>query len=125
MRILVSLLALVGALSCRSTPTPAVERPFDGVGLTGWVGDLRYWRVEDGSLIGESTEALPCPATTYLVWNGPDVEDFELSFEFRIRGGNSGVQFRSRRGAGLEVLGYQADMDAAGEWTGGLYEQGG
>lgn len=113
--------------SCAAPPTePAKElNPFDGETLTGWTGDPRYWRVEGGAIVGESTAEVPCEATTYLTWTGGALEDFHLELEVRLWGGNSGVQVRSLPGAGFEVTGYQADLDAANEWSGGVYEQGG
>ena len=31
---------------------------FNGKDLTGWVGDLNYWKVEDGAIVGRSVEKL-------------------------------------------------------------------
>ena len=100
-------------------------RPFDGRSLAGWEGDPRFWRVEDGAIVGESTPQTPCGQSTWLVWTGAEVEDFELTLEVRLLGGNSGIQVRSQRREDFQVDGLQVDLDAAGEWTGGLYEQGG
>ncbi len=99
--------------------------PFDGATLSDWEGDPRFWRIEAGAIVGESTTENPCTETTYLIWTGGEVADFDLRLEFRLHGGNSGVQFRSQRRAGFQVAGYQADLDLANEWTGGLYEQDG
>ncbi len=97
---------------------------FDGASLEGWSGDRRFWSVEEGAIVGRSTPEVPCERSTYLIWEGGELEDFELRFEFQLRGGNSGAQFRSSRGEGWEeVSGYQADL--APRWTGGLYEQNG
>ncbi len=104
---------------------PALLTPFDGRTLAGWEGDPRFWRVEEGTIVGESTVENPCERTTYLVWRGGTVGDFELTLAWRIRGGNSGVQFRSRAASPFEVAGYQADIEAGPDWTGGLYEQDG
>ncbi len=120
--------AALAALSCRTTDERAKARPlslFNGETLEGWNGDPRFWRVENGAIVGESTPANPCERTTYLVREDLEAEDFELELAFRIAGGNSGVQFRSRASGELGVAGYQADLDAAHEWTGGLYEQDG
>ncbi|NOT31312.1 MAG: DUF1080 domain-containing protein, partial [Planctomycetes bacterium] len=110
-------------------PDRAAERAlFDGRSLTGWEGDPRFWRVEEGVLVGESTAANPCDATNYLVWRGGEVGDFELELEWRFPGGapgNSGVQFRSRADSPATVAGYQADLESGPDWTGGLYEQDG
>jgi putative heme-binding domain-containing protein len=96
--------------------------------LEGWEGDSRFWRVEDGAIVGESTVANPCDETTYLVWRGDEVADFELTLAWRFatpEGANSGVQFRSRATSPRDVAGYQADLETGSDWTGGLYEQGG
>ena len=131
-------LALAGCAGTSAPPTaPPESAPalalFDGHSLAGWEGDARYWRVEGGALVGESTVANPCPETTYLVWRGSgegeaEVDDFELELEWRFPGGvpgNSGVQFRSRAPSVRAVAGYQADLESGPDWTGGLYEQDG
>lgn len=106
--------------------TPAKPRElFDGASLAGWRGEARFWSVRDGALVGESTAANPCRETTYLVWDGGTVGDFELEFDYRIVGGNSGVQFRSREPSALAIAGYQADIEDGPSWTGCLYEQEG
>ncbi|HEX6885622.1 MAG TPA: family 16 glycoside hydrolase [Planctomycetota bacterium] len=128
---------LLLAAACNAPPPPpaaapgaasGVILPFDGTTLAGWEGDARFWRVEDGALVGESTAANPCAETTYLVWRGGQVVDFELELEWRFvsaEGANSGVQFRSRAPSPQDVTGYQADLETGPDWTGGLYEQGG
>jgi len=125
--------ALLLAAACNAPPSPpraasGVVLPFDGATLADWEGDPRFWRVEDGVIVGESTPANPCAETTYLVWRGGQVVDFELELEWRFatpEGANSGVQFRSRASAPGDVTGYQADLETGPDWTGGLYEQGG
>jgi hypothetical protein len=129
-------LALTLSIACH-TDAPAPTAPpqlseanapaslFDGRSLAGWDGDPRFWRVENGCIVGESTAANPCDATTYLTWRGGTLEDFELSFEYRIVGGNSGVQFRSESRDGWQIAGFQADIEDGPNWTGCLYEQDG
>lgn len=92
--------------------------------LSEWSGDERFWRVEEGVIIGESTKELPCETTTYLIREGVTAQDFELECMYRITGGNSGVQFRTQRN-GESVRGYQADLEDGPNWTGCLYEQDG
>jgi len=121
-------LLLVAALAPLSVPAqedapPAVDLLANG--LDAWEGDLGYWRLEGDVLVGESRPERPLERTTYLTWNGGEVADFELTFQFRIQGGNSGLQFRSRRGAEHAVSGYQADIEDGPSWTGGIYEQDG
>src|SRR5437870_9790539 len=105
---------------------------FDGKTLTGWDGDAAFWRVADGTIVGETTTERPLKANTFIVWRGGTTKDFELKQEYRISttnpAGNSGVQFRSSLSpdAGRWVMrGYQADIDAANTYTGQLYEERG
>jgi type 1 glutamine amidotransferase len=98
---------------------------FDGKTLEGWDGDPRFWSVEQGAITGRTTPAKPAPGNTFLIWRGGTPGDFELHVKFRIVGGNSGVQYRSRELDKWVIGGYQADFDAAGQWTGSLYEERG
>ena len=65
---------------------------FDGQTLTGWRGDTNFWKVVDGAIVGESTDANPCNDNTFLVWDHGEVDDFELRLQFRISGERSGQQ---------------------------------
>lgn len=93
---------------------------FDGKSLEGWEGDKSLWKVENGSIVGDSAgikynEFL---ATTKRYG------DFELRLEFKLHGGagNSGVQFRSQRVEdSREVAGYQADIGE--KYWGCLYDE--
>lgn len=101
---------------------------FDGKTLTGWDGDPKFWRAENGSIVGESTPENQVTRNTFLIWRGGTLKDFELKTDFRMSGTNSGIQFRSREipEAGKWVLGgYQADMDASNTYTGGMAEERG
>ena len=93
---------------------------FDGESLAGWDGEPRYWRVEDGTIVGESTEATRLKGSTFLIWQGGDVADFELKAEFKLRNHNSGIQYRCfPHGEKPWVVGgYQADISKDNEWTG-------
>ncbi|MEM8711078.1 MAG: family 16 glycoside hydrolase, partial [Planctomycetota bacterium] len=135
--LLAGLTLLLSSPASSASPQPA-EPPasletnqvtiFDGKSLDGWRGDERFWSVENGAIVGRSTAEVPCTETTYLALTGEgrDFRDFDLSLEFWIDGqrSNSGVQFRSLAGPGHGMTGYQADLDAARDWTGGLYETG-
>jgi hypothetical protein len=103
------------------------ERITNGRDLTGWKGDSRYWRFEDGAITGETTEANKGTGPTYLVWKGGEAADFELRGQYRFAGdyGNSGVQYRSQEGADFLVTGYQADFEVGDQWNGVLVEMGG
>jgi hypothetical protein len=100
---------------------------FNGKTLTGWNGDPAFWRVEKGTIVGESTADKPLKQNTFIIWSGA-ARDFELKLDFKMTGGNSGVQYRSAPvpEAGKYVLrGYQADIDAKDTYTGQLYEERG
>ncbi|WP_437206936.1 family 16 glycoside hydrolase [Planctomicrobium sp. SH664] len=99
---------------------------FDGKSLAGWRGDAAIWRVEDGTIVGETTPEKTIPQNTFLVWDQGEVDDFVLKLKFRISGekaANSGVQIRSKQREDGRMIGYQADFDLAGKWVGGIYEE--
>ena len=95
---------------------------FNGKDLSGWEGEEGFWSVQDGAITGITTPKKPVKHSTYLMWRGGKVADFELRFSYRIPAGNSGVQFRSRELDDWDVAGYQADFDAPNQWTGCLYD---
>jgi hypothetical protein len=101
---------------------------FDGKTLTGWDGDPKFWRVENGTIVGESTPEKVVDVNTFLIWRAGTVKDFELKAEFRLNGGNSGIQYRSKNMTEVGpwvVGGYQADMDFANMYPGQLGEERG
>jgi 3-keto-disaccharide hydrolase len=71
---------------------------FDGVSLKGWDGNPKFWRVEDGAIVGESTPTNPS-GNNYLVYRDLEAKDFTLKFEIKVEGsGGSGIQYRSKTG---------------------------
>lgn len=116
---------LAGAAAAAEGPQPDAEGfvpLMNGRDMTGWEGEPGWWTIEDGALTGQSTPQKPCNKQTYLMWRAGRVADFELKLKYRIAGGNSGVQFRSRELPNWDIAGYQADLDAPGQWTGCLYD---
>lgn len=107
------------------------EQIFNGTSLDGWEGDPTFWRVENGTIVGESTPEKEVEQNTFLIWRGGTLGDFDLKVEFRLNAGNSGVQYRSEQlpesdSIGKWVLkGYQADIDFDNNYTGMLYEERG
>ncbi len=99
---------------------------FNGKDLTGWDGDPRVWSVEDGAIVGH-TKDVPLKQNTFLIWKDGKVKNFKLTLEFKLEGGNSGIQYRSKVIDPKQwiVGGYQADMDGANQYTGILYEERG
>jgi hypothetical protein len=99
---------------------------FDGKSLSGWEGDTKYWRVENGSLIGEITPETLLKTNSFIVWQGGEPGDFELKGSFKIaEKGNSGINYRSEKVADIPnaLRGYQADIDGANRYTGQNYEE--
>ncbi len=89
-----------------------------------WSGDPMFWSVDGDVLVGRSTPENPCKRSTFLVHEGT-FTDFDLSLEYMVARGNSGVQFRSAEDGKWNVVGYQADLEDGPNWIGGIYEQGG
>jgi hypothetical protein len=99
---------------------------FDGKTLQGWSGLAANWSVQDGAITGENKADAPVAQNTFLVYEKP-VKDFELTLEFKIVGGNSGIQYRSKvfDKDKFIVGGYQADIDANKRYMGINYEERG
>ena len=118
--------------SCDSTTAQhsqdGFKKLFDGKSLDGWKGDKMVWRVEDNSIVGETTAEHPIKSNTFLIYDNDQPADFELVAEFRISdAGNSGIQYRSSTVDSLPftLKGYQADIDGGNVYTGQNYEERG
>jgi len=93
---------------------------FDGKSLEGWRGRDDLWSVEDGMIVGRTTEADPIAQNTFLILDQEIEGDFELMLQFKLEGGNSGIQYRSvvKDESEFVVGGYQADFDATNKYSG-------
>jgi hypothetical protein len=127
-------LALVVVLTAGAAPLFAQEDPkseegfvplFNGKDLTDWDGNPDFWSARDGVIRGETTAEKPTKGNTFLIWRGGTLEDFELRLSFRMRSGNSGVQYRSKDHGGWRVRGYQAEVANEPGRAGFLYHEGG
>jgi hypothetical protein len=108
---------------------------FDGKTLAGWEGEEKFWRVEDGEIIGQITPGNEIKRNTFLIWRGGVTGDFELKLRYRISDrGNSGINYRSEEltDAKFSLKGYQFDIDGGGRGdattvrhTGNNYEERG
>ncbi len=98
---------------------------FNGEDLSGWDGDPRLWSVKDGVIRGETTKENPARGNTFLVWRDGTLKDFELKLKFKIRNGNSGVQYRSKEFDKWRIGGYQAEVENAPGKVGFLYHEAG
>ena len=69
---------------------------FDGVSLKGWDGNPRFWRVEDGAIVGESTPQNPS-GNSYISYRDIEAHDFNLNMEIKVEGtAGTGIQYRSK-----------------------------
>jgi hypothetical protein len=100
---------------------------FNEKDLSGWQGDPKVWSVEDAVIVGRTTAEAPLKNNTFLIWKDGELGDFRLTLEYRIEGGNSGVQYRSKviDPEKWIVGGYQADIDSKPVYTGILYDEQG
>jgi hypothetical protein len=142
------LLISLGATSFAAETTKAANEPplaarklgkeqkiFNGKDLDDWAGNEKLWSVKDGAIVGQTTADNPIKHNTFLVWTGGQVDNFELTFKYKITPNNdkgfanSGVQYRSRVNQpgefGPIVSGYQADFEAGKTYSGILYEEKG
>lgn len=101
---------------------------FDGKTLEGWEYDPVYWRVENGTLVGEVTPSTLLSRNTFIIKKGLLLSDFELKVEYRISSrGNSGINYCSGKIDSLPyaMRGYQADINGQNNYTGQNYEERG
>ncbi len=96
---------------------------FNRQNLDGWDGNPKFWSVKDGTITGQTTTDNPTKGNTFLIWRQGAVDDFVLRLSYKIDGGNSGIQYRSKELDPWVVAGYQADIDAKDTFTGILYEE--
>jgi len=95
---------------------------FDGKTLTGWEGNPKVWRVENGEIVGGSMQGNP---RNEFLTTKRAFYNFRLKLEYKLIGAegfvNGGVQFRSQRATNPpnEMIGYQADIGHG--HTGSLY----
>lgn len=95
---------------------------FNGKDLSGWVipADTALFSVEDGEIVGRTKGDLK--KNEFLVTDRA-YGDFHLKAKVKLRNGNSGIQFRSKRADDGAVSGPQADV--ADAYWGLLYEERG
>ena len=96
------------------------ESIFDGKSLKNWDGNPDFWRVEERTITGQTTKDKPTKGNTFIIWRGGELGDFELKLEYRMVGGNSGIQYRSFEVKDNKwvIGGYQADFEAGTTYSG-------
>lgn len=117
---------LVTSNSFAESKPPVIEL-FDGKTFNGWQSNSKYWRVENGAIVGEIPKGKTLSTNTWAVWEGK-LTDFELRLQVKLTGSagaNSGIQFRCQVDNVNHVSGYQADLDQGQTWLGRIYDEHG
>lgn len=113
---------------------PGFKSIFNGSTLDGWEGNPKYWRAENGALVGEITPETIVKSNTFMIWRGGTVKDFELKLDYRISSaGNSGINYRSvvvpdpvTPENKFAMRGYQFDLNGGQKnYVGNNYEEKG
>jgi type 1 glutamine amidotransferase len=97
---------------------------FDGKTLDGWEGNLRYWSVKNGAIVGTNPSWKPMVVHDFLC-TVEDFDDFELRIEAKVIGQrNSGIVVRTvKQRYQYPIAGYEVDMGVM-RW-GWIFEEGG
>ena len=106
----------------KPAPANSFKPLFDGKTFTGWEGNLKVFRIENGAIVGGSLKANV--AHNEYLCTTRRYHNFEVRLKFKLLGENvnGGVQFRSERvPKSNEMIGYQADM--ADRYWGCLYDE--
>lgn len=106
-------------------PESGFSRLFDGGSLAGWEGKSEYFSIKEGAIHAETTPANPLKRNTFLIYTNREFADFELRFDYKVVGGNSGMQYRSERLPDFVLKGYQSDFENTNRFTGMFFEENG
>lgn len=103
------------AADAPETPIPEGFTPlFDGKTLDGWDADPKFWSVQDGEIVGESTPEKQVEHNSFVILRKiPSPKNFELLFDYRMSPGcNSGISFHADETPGKpwNILGHHADV---------------
>ena len=121
------LLAFLPILAADPPPKPAGDPKsiFDGKSLDGWEGDKKWWRVQEGAIVGGSLDER-VPRNEFVATKA-EYQNFVLRLKIKLTGSegfiNSGVQIRSQRVPNSsEMAGYQCDFGDP-TWWGSIYDE--
>jgi hypothetical protein len=112
----------LATLASAAEPPDGFTSLFDGKTLTGWEGNEKMFRIEEGCIVGGNLKE-NIPRNEFLCTT-KEYENFELRLKVKAlgEGVNAGIQFRTKRIPNHhEVSGYQADVGAG--WWGKLYDE--
>jgi hypothetical protein len=121
-RFVMLMLAITVLASAASGYQSGSRKLFEGKTLKGWEGSEKWFRVEDGAIVGGS--AKDALSQNEFLCTKEEYSDFELRLKFKLTGEsvNGGIQIRSQRiPNNNEVSGYQADLGDS--YWGSLYDE--
>ena len=101
---------------------------FNGKNLEGWDGNPELWSVKNGVITGKTTGPEQLAYNQFLIWRGGEVKNFILHAKIKVRGNNSGIQYRSRelpQNGKWSVGGYQCDVHPKTENNAMVYDEKG
>ena len=61
-------LAVLGTTALPARAQDGWETIFDDKTLDKWDGNPKFWRVEDGTITGQTTAENPTSGNTFLIW---------------------------------------------------------
>ncbi len=127
MKLTLALCALLAGGAAFAAEDDGFKSLFNGKDLKGWDGNPKFWRADGGVIVGQTTKENPTQGNTFIVWKDGELADFELKLEFKIEGGNSGIQYRSfglSKTDPWRIGGYQADFESGDTYSGICYGEG-
>ncbi|MEM7010063.1 MAG: DUF1080 domain-containing protein [Verrucomicrobiota bacterium] len=114
-----------GDASTTGEPVKVTIDPFEGEDLTDWTMDPALWTAKDGMIVGKTDGEIP--HNQFLIWNGGELKDFELTCEMKLVGANnSGIMYRAEvlSDIGPDVMrGYQCDVHTNQPFAAMLYDE--
>jgi hypothetical protein len=92
---------------------------FNGKDLDNWELDRRFWWIENGVLYGDKS---PKDKSSTYAATKDEFEDFILKLKFKLKSGDSGIQFRGQLFPSMEKMtgsqlniSYEENMDELGQ----------
>jgi len=92
---------------------------FNGMNLQGWDADPRFWRVENGILLGKK---MPRSGPDTFAATEEEFDDFILKLKFKLNSGDSGIQFGGQLLSGFNTMtgshlniSYEGNMEEIGQ----------
>lgn len=114
---------LLPALLLALAPAARADDTKEFLDPSNWEGRMDLWKIENGSVIGETKED---PKYNTFLCSKKKYGDFEFSCKLQLRDGvgNSGVQVRSRLADPKKFVVHGPQVDVGKGYFGSLYGEG-